>query len=164
VRVAASVDALAVAARLASPVLQGAVREGRVPVVGPDRVWWRWATPGPMRLAWWPHGFEPASVATVQRRLMEALLAPVVDAYAETFRVSRRVLWGNVASALVGAAQQLAAPAADRLVAGLLETDRLRDTALAAPPRFRRASCCLYYRIQPAGRGGGVCGDCVLAR
>ncbi|NJC66215.1 (2Fe-2S)-binding protein [Planosporangium flavigriseum] len=102
-----------------------------------------------------------------------ALLTPVMTAYRTRFVLSPQVLWGNVASALAGAAGMIADayPAAgDRagaVVARMLELPPLAGTGAlvrpdpAHPRRFLvRRNCCLYYRIP----GGGTCGDCVLTR
>lgn len=97
--------------------------------------------------------------------VVESVLAPLVSLYRSEFGVSTRVLWGDVASALNGAAQVVAGSGrhqplrADDVVAALLATGELVGTARSLPPRFVRNSCCLYYRIP----GGGLCGDCVLA-
>jgi ferric iron reductase protein FhuF len=95
----------------------------------------------------------------------------VAAAFGTTFRLSPQVLWGNVASALAGAAGLLAeafparAEAAGQLTAELLRQGPLRGTGEvvqpdpALPRRFLvRRSCCLFYRVP----GGGTCGDCVL--
>ncbi|MEV0011224.1 (2Fe-2S)-binding protein [Streptomyces sp. NPDC047973] len=82
-------------------------------------------------------------------------------------KVAPRLLDGNSASALAGAAHALlrARPAVRSqltdLTAVLLETGRLEGTGVITGPglEFRRRSCCLYYRA-PAG---SKCGDCVLA-
>ena len=94
-------------------------------------------------------------------------------AFGTQFRVSPQVLWGNVASALAGAAGMLAegfparAQAAGQLTAAILRQGPLRGTGELVQPdaavarRFLvRRSCCLFYRVP----GGGTCGDCVLVR
>ncbi|RBM23860.1 (2Fe-2S)-binding protein [Streptomyces sp. PT12] len=81
---------------------------------------------------------------------------------------SSRVLWGKPASALHSAAEATAAARPDlaeaawRVTAALLESPPLRAVSgRTAEGRFRRRSCCLYYRAAP-GKAGPVCGDCVL--
>jgi ferric iron reductase protein FhuF len=96
---------------------------------------------------------------------------PVLRAFANRYRISPKVMWGNVASALAGAAGVLAdsrGEHADR--AGVLLEQTLAEAPLAAAGavvrpdlssarRFLvRRSCCLYYRIA----GGDICADCVL--
>ena len=84
--------------------------------------------------------------------------------------VSGQVLWGNVASAVNGAAVMLirSQPGlrarTTALAEALLATPNLagRSGGTPASAEFRRRSCCLIYRTAPGGRGG-YCGDCVLA-
>lgn len=133
-RAAASVDFLGVAARLISPVLSALVSTGTAPALSLDSVWWRAARPGPMRLAF--SATEPA--ASLEHAVIDPVLAPLLDTYAATFALSRKVLWGNVEAARNGA-----------------------ETALGrGRPGFVRNSCCLIYRFA----GNGMCGDCVLTR
>jgi iron complex transport system ATP-binding protein len=68
--------------------------------------------------------------------------------------LSSRLLWGNVASALVGAGRVLDLPVTG-LVEELLDLPPLRGELDAAG---RRTTCCLFYRVP----GAGLCGDCVL--
>lgn len=73
---------------------------------------------------------------------------------------------GNIASALVGASNALAAVRPDlrarlvRITDDLLNTASLAGSGVLTGPdlTFRRRSCCLFYRV-PAG---GKCGDCPL--
>ncbi|MYU24097.1 (2Fe-2S)-binding protein [Streptomyces sp. SID8352] len=82
-------------------------------------------------------------------------------------KVAPRLLDGNSASALAGAAQALLGhrPAArgplTDLTTTLLDTGRLAGTGTLTGPdlTFRRLSCCLYYRAPD----GSKCGDCGLA-
>jgi hypothetical protein len=131
-RAAASVDFLGVTSRVVSPVLAAIVAHGTAPALSLSTLWWRPAVPGPMRLASTAIGRADS--------LTDAVLAPVVvplvAVYASTFSLSRKVLWGDVASALNGAALALG----------------------RGRPGFRRRSCCLLYRLPH----GGTCGDCVL--
>lgn len=131
-RAAASVDSLGLFARLVSPVLAALTTTGRAPQLSPTTVWWQPAVPGPMRLA-----FTAARTTTsLADAVVAPVLVPLVHTYASTFALSRKVLWGNVASAMNGAAVQL----------GRGRTD------------YRRATCCLMYRFDTTG----LCGDCVL--
>ncbi|MFC9231642.1 (2Fe-2S)-binding protein [Streptomyces decoyicus] len=102
--------------------------------------------------------------------LLEGPVRDLVDAVA-AFSVSRRILWGNVASAvngatagIVSAAPSLARPARTASLL-MLRHPRLRDAHTLDPRngRFRRRSCCLIYRAAPDA-AGAVCGDCVLVR
>ncbi|MDT0454840.1 (2Fe-2S)-binding protein [Streptomyces sp. DSM 41527] len=102
--------------------------------------------------------------------LLDGPIRELVDA-AASFSVSPRILWGNVASAVNGAAAGVvsAAPALARPAhtAALLFLSRpqLQDTHTlnARNGRFQRRSCCLIYRAAP-NASGALCGDCVLAR
>lgn len=159
-RVAASTWHLGVAAGLTSPLL-GSALHGGVPDVGPDRVWIRTAGGGPLQVAMRPGRLlPPRGVALAD--VVEGLLSPLCRAVGEMYAVSARVLWGNAAASLTGAARVIEAvrpadgPAAREIVAGALQHGRLRGTVDA--DGFRR-SCCLFYRAP----GGGYCGDCVLA-
>jgi len=87
----------------------------------------------------------------------------------EAMAVSPRVLWGNVASAVNGAATMivaarpdLAGPAAEA-AAAMLSYPALARTYQGRPlTGFRRRNCCLIYRLSPAAPA--YCGDCVLGR
>jgi FhuF 2Fe-2S C-terminal domain len=159
-RVAASVAHLGLVARLISPVLAAEVAPGEPVVVDLDTARWQPVLGGPFPLS------VPSSTRGVP---VPALLDGPVRLLVEAMRpwsVSPRVLWGNVASAVNGAATMLAAARpqwADRtrvLASGLLDHPGLRATWTAGP-RFRRRSCCLIYRAAATGPRA-VCGDCVL--
>jgi hypothetical protein len=99
--------------------------------------------------------------------LINEVIAPITVATAGLAPVSARVLWGNVASAVNGAARQLArarpdlAPAAWATAAEFFRRPELGTEPGPPGPDFRRSSCCLIYRLAPA-RAGAICGDCVL--
>jgi hypothetical protein len=175
-RVAASVCHLGLAARLIAPVL-GAAVAARVPLpVDPERARWIPAAGGPSPLALPTADLAgpafPGSTAAdpVVLGAARALLrGPVLDLTDMTaaMSVSRRVLLGNVASAVNGAASMIAAAradlAADAAAAGqaLLSDPPLAAAYTGTPAAdFRRRSCCLIYRIA-AGGGAALCGDCV---
>jgi hypothetical protein len=175
-RVVASITLLGLASRLLSPLLAAAVAGGALPV--PDRLWWRPVPGGPIPIAFDRvdagdcGALAPADIAeALTTTATQRLVAPVLEAFRRRFTVSPQVLWGNVASALGGAAGMIADTApehAARSAAIVEETLRLaplRGTATLHRPdpgRDRwflvRRNCCLYYRIP----GGGTCGDCVL--
>jgi hypothetical protein len=181
-RAAASILFLGVASRLLSPSLAAAVLRGVVPDLTADTLWWRPAA-GPLPLATrMPRGADVGDLARpgpqlgdaaalIAERCVAGLAGPLLAAFETQFRVSPQVLWGNVASALAGAAGTLAetfpvrAEAAGQLTALILAQGPLRGTGelarpdAAVPRRFLvRRSCCLFYRVP----GGGMCGDCVL--
>lgn len=171
-RVVASVAFLGYAARVLSPLLGAAVTTGAVPAAGPETLWWRPVPAGPLPLAYARLGATvPASPQALREIAVEAILEPVLVACRARFRLSPRVLWGNVTSALAGAAGMIAradpaaGPRAWALVAGLLTGPPLAGTGTlmaegSGAGGLSRDNCCLYYRIP----GGGTCGDCVLRR
>ena len=171
-RVAASTAHLGYAARLWSPVLACALGNDIVPDLGDLQV----SVDPPVRLrlhrpgGW--HCAEPrAQAGLVYAAVVTAHLEPLaarLDA-----RIASGLLWGNAASAMIGALAMIAAASPDsaspdsaspaRTLADLLlRTGRLRGTGqfTGAGLNFRRRSCCLYYRVP----GGGLCGDCSLNR
>jgi hypothetical protein len=181
-RAAASIVFLGLASRLVSPSLGAAVVGGVVPDLTVADLWWRPVAGGPLPLAArLSSGAAVGDLGSRQQRAgaarllseicIQGLAAPAAAAFRTAFRLSPQVLWGNVASALAGAAGQLAeafperAEAAGQLTAGILGQGSLRGTGqlvqpdAARPRRFLvRRSCCLLYRVP----GGGTCGDCVL--
>jgi hypothetical protein len=134
-------------------------------------LWWQDTAGGPVPLA----VPEPAGVPVGPGRseaigtLLDEVVTPVTVAAAALAPVSPRVLWGNVASAVNGAARQVAVARPDLAAAAWATAATFfRDPRLSAEhdppgPSFRRSSCCLIYRLAP-GKNGPVCGDCVLAR
>ena len=83
--------------------------------------------------------------------------------------VSPQVLWGNVASAVNGAATMIAAArphltdAAAEAAAAILTYPALTGTYQGRPlAGFRRGNCCLIYRLSP--ERPAYCGDCVLGQ
>ncbi|MHA6761117.1 (2Fe-2S)-binding protein [Streptacidiphilus sp. PAMC 29251] len=186
-RVGASVAQLGLVARLLSPALGFAALHGRPLVVGLDRLRWQPLLGGGFPLSL-PEEAVQAALELPQadprelggllgQGLLDGPVRALVEAAAE-LSVSRQVLWGNVASAVNGAASALAATAPGPVAAGgralaaaLLEQPALRGASTGAQPGpgapggFRRRSCCLIYRAAPTGVGAGaaLCGDCVLA-
>ncbi|MFJ8435443.1 (2Fe-2S)-binding protein [Kitasatospora sp. NPDC094019] len=125
---------------------------------------------------------DPARLAgRLRRTVVEGQLTELAAAVRSTVPLSDGLLRGNVASALAGALRMLdahlaqaapASPAADpglarTLVAHVLDQPPLAGTGTLtvggarAGTAFRRASCCLYYRVGPQA---GVCGDCCFTR
>lgn len=160
-RAAASVAQLGLTARLVSPVLGYAVLTG-----------------GALDLAgarWQPElGAFPLSLpgpARARPDVAEAVVDGPVRALVDGFRglsVSARVLWGNVASAINGAADMvirnrpdLAARAND-LTTRVLDHPRLRAAYDRGDGTFRRRSCCLIYQAGRTDAPRQLCGDCVL--
>lgn len=185
-RVAVSVAQLGVCARLVAPALALAVVTGRSPALRLDRVFWQDLLGGPFPLAvdgppalGDAAGTEETASARLARGLADgvlvAVVAPFVAAVEREHPVSSKILWGNVASGLAGAAKMigLAEPAAAGRAWGVVaamcaQEGPLRGAGgLVAPGRFRRRSCCLIYRLaeRPGDRAappGALCEDCVL--
>ena len=159
-RVAASVAQLGLAARLLSPVLGAAVRH-RV-VLDLTTCYWRpplsstvalsVAEPSGGLLAYVNDGI---SVEALARVISNGPVAELTTALGRLGSVSPRVLAGNLASAVNGAALQLG-PASFAAAAGLLAAIPSEDGRPG--PGFRRRSCCLRYRAGDLG----YCDDCVL--
>lgn len=166
-RVAASTAQFAIASRLWSLGLGCAALSGRVPDLGPDRVWWRLPEAGSLEL-WLPCPDPGARPAEALGEGVPGHLGVLDARLREGFGVSPRVLRGNSASALVGALRVLMdrvpGGAAVRWAEALLgDGGPLGGTGTFVHEEglgvaFVRRSCCLYYRVP----GGGLCGDCVL--
>jgi Ferric iron reductase FhuF-like transporter/FhuF 2Fe-2S C-terminal domain len=185
-RVAASVTQLGVVARLIAPVLAAQARGHRLGLRLAD-AWWQDTVGGPVPLSvvapaavaatdpGHPSEVAPAHVpeaATAHApeagiTLLDEVIAPITVATGALAPVSPRVLWGNVASAVNGAAGQVArarpelAPAAWAAAAAYFRHPALGAEHDPPGPSFRRSSCCLIYRLAP-GQPGAVCGDCIL--
>lgn len=162
-RTAASVAQLGLAARVISPALAIAVLCGDWPRLSLAELRWQRVPGGTFPLS----VSDTALAAGTPADLLGGLLSDLVDC-ALPLSVSRKVLWGNIASAVNGAAMVLAGTRPDAarrtwdLAGELLGQPALRETwDTDSGRRFRRLSCCLIYR---ASRTAAVCGDCVLRR
>lgn len=175
-RVAASVTHLGLVARLVSPALAVAVTTGELLTLDLGNVRWQPTLGGAFPLS----VPLPAGTGTggYDRGLLACLLArqildgPIRDLVQATvpLSVSRRILWGNVASAVNGALSVIAtrqprwAEQARALLSRLLDQPPLQDTSITTTTgTFRRRSCCLIYRAAPRATAA-VCGDCILSR
>ena len=166
-RVAASIAQLGLCSRLLSPVL-GAAAAGRALPVDTGQAWWIPALGGPFRLSLADTAVSDRAEAgpAAAAALLAGPVAQVVRAV-EAMSVSPRVLWGNVASAVNGAATMiaaarpdLAAPAAETAMA-MLRYPAITGTYQGRPLQgFRRRNCCLIYRLSPSVPS--YCGDCIL--
>jgi len=168
-RVAASIAQLGLCARLLSPVL-GAAAAGRALPVDTGQARWIPALGGPFRLSIPDTAVSDRAEAgpAAAAALLAGPVAQVVRAV-EAMAVSPRVLWGNVASAVNGAATMIAAARPDlagraaEAAAALLGHPDLAGTYQGRPLEgFRRRNCCLIYRLSP--ERPAYCGDCVLGR
>ncbi|WP_217245047.1 (2Fe-2S)-binding protein [Streptomyces sp. AC602_WCS936] len=164
-RVAISIAQLGHAARLWSPALACVVLHRIVPdLEGLQR-----AEDGPALRVPRPDGWYADRLDGGPVRVLYEQVTDHLSALADGLRVkvAPRLLDGNSASALAGAAHALHAlrpaergPLAD-LTTALLNTGRLAGTGVLTRSdlAFRRRSCCLYYRAP----NGSKCGDCGLA-
>jgi hypothetical protein len=151
-RVAASIAQLGLVARLVAPALAAAARHGVLLDLAGG--YWRPPLTSTFALSL-PSGTAQVSAGALTGCVRHGPVAELSTAIGRLGSVSSRVLAGNIASAVNGAALQLgpaAYPAAAGMLAGIPGED-------ARPgPEFRRRSCCLRYRVPDAG----YCGDCVL--
>jgi len=176
-RIAASVTQLGLAARLISPVLGRAVTSDAVLRLDLEEVWWQPLLGGAFPLSISQPapaastGGAPSSpaelAALIGRTLLDGPIAALVSAVAHAVPISAHILWGNVASAVNGAATIIAtqrpdlAPRAHAVSTALLMQPPLSRSHTGVGTYFRRRSCCLIYRISPAGRKQ-LCADCLL--
>ena len=114
-------------------------------------------------LGWQGDDLEPMLADLV----LDGHLTPLADALHRLGPISPKLLRGNAASALLGAANEYdrhrpASPpeSARRLADRLCDDERLSGAIRFGNTGYRRASCCLYYRT----RNSGLCGDCVFTR
>jgi ferric iron reductase protein FhuF len=180
-RVAASVTQLGLVARLVSPALAVAVTSGQLLAIDLGNTRWQRVLGGAFPLSVSLHAGpgagdrdvypEPRPERLARLLASRVLDGPVRDLVEATMplSVSRRVLWGNVASAVNGAASMIAtsqptwAHRSWMIASLLLDQPPLGGTSIASADRgFRRRSCCLIYRAAPNATGA-VCGDCVLS-
>jgi ferric iron reductase protein FhuF len=168
-RIAASMVVLGYSARLVGPSVAVLVRDGILLDLRPSRVRYSYTPRRGFRLCWTaPAGYrgEPEALREQWfRDVVTGHLGLLVAAVRAVEPVATRLLWGNVASGVVGALRAVAAagwvPAERCLHTGLSIVDAgpLRDSGrLSANLAFVRRTCCLYYRLD----GGGMCGDCPL--
>ena len=119
-RAAASIVFLGLASRLISPALAATVLGRVVPRLTAGTLYWRPVDGGPWPLAAAPPvtGYRAGDLAAdsdlshaaalLDEHVIQGIVGPLADAAAAGFRLSPQVLWGNVASALAGAAGMLA--------------------------------------------------------
>lgn len=174
-REVASITFLGWASRVVSPLIGTVATGAALPLPQIGQLRWRAVSGGPLPIAYGRMGLLEVSGLTGSE-VAEAVgglpaLEPMVAVFARRFHLPEHLLWGNVASALGGAAGMIAdavpehAGRAAEVVTELLNRAPLAGTAKLERPDPRRErwflvrnNCCLYYRIP----GGGTCGDCVL--
>jgi iron complex transport system ATP-binding protein len=162
-RVAASTLFLGFAARLWSIGLGALAGHRMLPDLAPERLLFR-ETDGQIRL----HIERPVASQgddlepTLADMVLDLHVAPLTAALSRLGPISRKLLRGNAASALLGAARVFdhgATPGPGwQLARTLCADERLSDAICFNDAGYRRTSCCLYYRVP----GGGLCGDCVF--
>ena len=168
-RVAASVTHLGLVARLIAPSLAAAAT-GRRLGIGPGEIWWQDTLGGPVPLSVpAPSRAVAADGPLEAQTLLDEVIAPLTAQTRRLINVSSHVLWGNVASAINGAAAQVATRRPDlsraswATATALFASPHLGRERQSPGPAFRRSNCCLIYRIS-ASHPQGICGDCILDR
>lgn len=170
-RVAASTLLFGYAARLWKAALGGVVLTDRLPDLDPDDLEWT-CDDGTISLhlreprGW--SGTDQTELTDLARTtVMDRHLGPMIDALRAVEPMSARLLWGNVAAAVLGAAQVIgdgSEPETTRraraFAEAILRDPRLDGAVVREGDGYRRRSCCLFYRT-PAS---GYCGDCALTR
>jgi hypothetical protein len=166
-RVAASITHLGLVARLIAPPLAAAATGCWLGMRLGD-LWWQDILGGPVPLSvLLPRPDATADEPPAVQDLLNEVIAPLTAQTSRLVSISPRVLWGNLASAVNGAAAQVAAQRPDlsrpawTVAATLFASPQLSRERHPPGPAFRRSSCCLIYKIA-AGRPQGVCGDCIL--
>jgi iron complex transport system ATP-binding protein len=162
-RIAASTFFLGFAARLWSIGLGALAGYRLLPNLDAEHLLFR-ETDAQIRLhierpvAWRGDDVEPMLADMV----LEWHLARLTAALRRLGPISAKLLRGNAASALLGAARVFDRDATPgpgwQLARRLCADERLADAIVFSDAGYRRKSCCLYYRVP----GGGLCGDCVL--
>jgi iron complex transport system ATP-binding protein len=163
-RVAASTFFLGFAARLWSIGLSALVGHGLLPDLDAAQLLFL-ESDGQIRL----HIEHPIARQGVDLEpmladmVLDGHLMPLSAALRRLGPISEKLLRGNAASALLGAARVFDGNATTgrgwQLARRLCADERLSDTIRFNNAGYRRTSCCLYYRAPR----GGLCGDCSLA-
>ncbi|OBG01262.1 ATP-binding cassette domain-containing protein [Mycolicibacter sinensis] len=168
-RVAASAFFLGFAARLWSIGLGALAEHGLLLDLDPDELWYA-ESDGTVRLhladpvAWQGSGLD----SLLADDILSRHLTPLAAAVRRLGPISAKLLHGNAASAVLGAARalhrhrgaQLAAEPCWELARAVCADERLSDTIRFndSGTDYRRATCCLFYRTP----GAGLCVDCAL--
>lgn len=168
-RVAASTFFLGFAARLWSIGLGALAEHGLLLDLDPDELWYA-ESDGTVRLhladpvAWQGSGLD----SLLADEILSRHLTPLAAAVGRLGPISAKLLHGNAASAVLGAARalhrhrgaQLATDPCWELARTVCADERLSDTIRFndAGTDYRRATCCLFYRTP----GAGLCVDCAL--
>ncbi|MEB3033292.1 ATP-binding cassette domain-containing protein [[Mycobacterium] nativiensis] len=171
-RVAASTFHLGFAARLWSIGLGGLAEHGLLMDLSPDQLWYcesggtvRLHLPNPVA---WHRSSTDNPESLLADEILDGHLTPLTAAVRRLGPISERLLHGNAASAVLGAARALSRHRGEQLATApgwdlartLCADERLTDTICFndVGTDYRRNSCCLFYRTP----GAGLCGDCAL--
>lgn len=158
IRAVASTMALGLFSRLLSPVVAAALLGEGSLRPDPATTWVR-----PVESGSFPLATTAPLVPADLPGALERLVMPLLDAISSQFAVSGRILLGDVAAAIVGACDVVAAAdpdrreAADDLRAAMLTRSPLRGTGTVRGP-FIRSSCCLMYQLPMHY----ICSHCIL--
>ncbi|ORW95674.1 ABC transporter [Mycolicibacter terrae] len=168
-RVAVSTFFLGFAARLWSIGLGALAEHGLLLDLDADELWYA-ESEGTVRLhladpvAWQGSGLD----ALLADEILSRHLTPLAAAVRGLGPISEKLLYGNAASAVLGAARalhrhrgaQLATEQCWELARTVCTDERLTETIRFndAGTDYRRATCCLFYRTP----GSGLCIDCAL--
>jgi hypothetical protein len=155
------------AARMTSIFAGAVVLWSAAPDLGAGGLWYRYP-PGGGAIDLAVASLDLSSPDVAWRLLVDDNLAPLGSALRGEVRVGRRLLWGNVASAMAGSLAALDraghGPLPDLVAAPWSHPPELAGlgswtpTPAARELHFRRTTCCLYERLPGAAR----CGDCSL--
>ena len=163
-RVAASTFFLGFAARLWSIGVGMAAGHGMLVDLPPERLLFRENGGQIVLHLEHPEAQRCDDLATaLAAAVIDRHLTPLAAALRRLGPISPRLLQGNSASALLGAARVFdndRAAAAGYQLARSICAARLGEAVTFGDIDYRRTSCCLYYRTPH----GGLCGDCALDR
>jgi ABC-type cobalamin/Fe3+-siderophores transport system ATPase subunit len=164
-RVAASTFFLGFAARLWSIGLGTVAGYGMLVDLAPERLLFR-EVDGQIAL----HLEHPVAQqcddpgSALADLVLDRHLEPLAAALRRLDPISKKLLQGNSASALLGAARVFdgdrATTSGWELAREICADQRLGAAVFFVDTGYRRTSCCLYYRTPR----GGLCGDCALTR
>ena len=164
-RVAASTFFLGFAARLWSIGLGTVVGYRMLVDLAPERLLFR-EIDGQVAL----HVEHPVAVrrddlpAALADLVLDEHLGPLAAALRRLGPISAKMLQGNSASALLGAAmvfdRDRGTTSGWELARDICTDQRFGAAVEFVDSGYRRTSCCLYYRTPH----GGLCGDCALSR
>ena len=176
VRVAASITHLGLTARILSPLLALTITTGVVPAVTLDQLYWQDELGGAFPLSI-SAPIDPATprtprtpglAAVFSEQVLDGPVTAITKAVRDARLVSKPIMWGNAASAVVSAGTLITTQRPDssgniaNLTEALFQQPPLHETGTLGPP-FRRRSCCLIYRTA-SPTPTAICGDCPFTK